>query len=619
MKTPGFWLTSLRLSGPDVEDADISFEKGLNVICGPSDTGKTFILQCINFILGGKDSPKDIPEADGYDTITLGIKTYEDNKLITLHRSLKGGDIEIINDDKKNIIVKAKHDKNNTDTISHILLELSCLDNKLLRKDKYGAKRSLSFRNIINFCIISEQAVQKENSPILTGQYTLKTAEVSLFKLLLTGQDDSSIITVENNKISKIRIESKKEILEKIIAKTTKEYEELNIAGSYEELQEQLDALEGSYEKVSAALSVAQRSVSDMEERRKQSWEQIKHVESQLGVLVELQSRFAILEKQYNSDIRRLEAITETGGRLLEIGLGYCSVCGSLAKYHDILRQDALMNPEMISKSCLSELNKLHALLSDLKVTQIDIQTNIEEKRAYKITLESNLKSITDEIEKILKPKLSRIVNDYREMHKKEESIKKALEILDRRNEFSGLFEEIAKAEQTIEQEVTGNNFITARPLEEFSLEVEDRLKAWHFPSAGRVTFSETNWDVVIGGRHRASHGKGVRAIIHAAFSLALLNICWRKKMPYPNFLIIDSPLVVYREPAPDEKNISVDVKDSFYNDIASSFRDVQVIIIENEDPPNNLVTSNKINLITFTKTNQGRYGFIPLHGNREH
>ncbi len=384
-------------------------------------------------------------------------------------------------------------------------------------------------------------------------------------------------------------------------------------------LQEQLDVLEGSYEKVSAALSVAQRSVSDMEERRKQSWEQIKHVESQLGVLVELQSRFAILEKQYNSDIRRLEAITETGGRLLEIGLGYCSVCGSLAKYHDILRQDALMNPEMISKSCLSELNKLHALLSDLKVTQIDIQTNIEEKRAYKITLESNLKSITDEIEKILKPKLSRIVNDYREMHKKEESIKKALEILDRRNEFSGLFEEIAKAEQTIEQEVTGNNFITARPLEEFSLEVEDRLKAWHFPNAGRVTFSETNWDVVIGGRHRASHGKGVRAIIHAAFSLALLNICWRKKMPYPNFLIIDSPLVVYREPAPDEKNISVDVKDSFYNDIASSFRDVQVIIIENEDPPNNLVTSNKINLIIFTKTNQGRYGFIPLHGNREH
>ena len=142
---------------------------------------------------------------------------------------------------------------------------------------------------------------------------------------------------------------------------------------------------------------------------------------------------------------------------------------------------------------------------------------------------------------------------------------------------------------------------------------VEARLNAWNFPKVGRVTFSETDCDIVIGGRRRASHGKGVRAITHAAFSLALLDVCWRNKMSFSNFLIIDSPLVVYREPAPDEKNISKDVKDFFYKDIANTFHDVQVIILENEDPPSQIATSNSVNLIVFTKTGHGRYGFIPV------
>lgn len=569
-------------------------------------------MQCIDFILGGKDSPKEIPEADGYDTVLLEIRTHEGNNLIILRRSLQGGDIEVTKENEQTIVVKSKHDKDNTDTISHILLKLSGLENKWLRKNKDGVKQSLSFRNIVNFCVVSEQEVQKENSPILTGQYTSKTAELSLFKLLMTGVDDSSIIAEENQKISKVRIESKNEILQEIIARTTKEYEELNVPGSYEELQEQLGALEESYENVVTALNAAQGSVSDMEVRRKQSWEQLRQVESRLVVLNELRNRFDILEKQYNSDLRRLEAVAETGGRLFEMNPDHCSVCGALAEYYDSIRQDALMNPEVVSRSCLIEANKLRILLADLKITQVDIQTEIEEKRKNKRALELGLKSITNEIDNNLKPRLSRIVSDYRERQKKKESVEKALDVLGRLNEFSGLIEDIVKAERAVEQ-VSGDNFITAKALEEFSLAVEERLKAWNFPSEGRVTFSETDWDVVIGGRRRASHGKGVRAITHAAFSLALLSLCWRKKTPYPNFLVIDSPLVVYREPAPDEKDISADVKDSFYNDIANSFSDVQVIILENEDPPSQLAASDDINLIAFTKTSRGRYGFIPV------
>ena len=48
----GFYLEKLVLTGEDVEPAIVEFEKGLNVIYGPSDTGKTYIFQCIQFLLG---------------------------------------------------------------------------------------------------------------------------------------------------------------------------------------------------------------------------------------------------------------------------------------------------------------------------------------------------------------------------------------------------------------------------------------------------------------------------------------------------------------------------------------------------------------------------------------
>jgi len=51
MKT-GLALRELRLTGPGVEDAVITFSDGLNVIAGPSDTGKTYVAQCLSFLLG---------------------------------------------------------------------------------------------------------------------------------------------------------------------------------------------------------------------------------------------------------------------------------------------------------------------------------------------------------------------------------------------------------------------------------------------------------------------------------------------------------------------------------------------------------------------------------------
>lgn len=609
MTNPGFRLIALRLAGKEVADAEVRFEKGLNVICGPSDTGKTFIMQCIDFILGGKEKPEDIPEASSYDTIHLDIATFDDSKLISLRRSLSGGGIEVTIENEKPVTLKSQHNKDKTDTLSHYLLDLCGLTDKWLKKNKNNAKQSLSFRNIIHHSLISEEKVIKKASPLLTGRNTSKTAELSLFRLLLTGIDASSVIETEEEKVSKIRVESKNEVLQGLIDNTMEEYEGLGVVGTYEELKEQFEKLDRNYDNTAEALESAQKSVSASENIRNQSWEQLRQVESRIRVLAELQSRFNILEKQYLTDLRRLEAIAETGTRLTEMRVDRCSVCGSSTEHHNTEHQDAIINPEIVSTSCVAEAAKLRSLLTDLKTTQADVVGELVEKQALKERLRSQFDSVTEEIKNILKPKLKQLIDNYREGQSRRDSVKKAIELHDHLKSLEDLVEEVSKKKES-EETLQGDHALPSKSIEEFSLEIEERLKAWNFPNTGRVTFSEADWDIVISGRRRSSHGKGVRAVLHAAFSLGLLGYCIRKAIPYPNFIVIDSPLVVYREPDPSDASMKLDVKDAFYKDIASSFSKAQVIILENENPPEGL--EFLANIISFTGNDFGRSGFIP-------
>ncbi|ENI4023168.1 AAA family ATPase [Pseudomonas aeruginosa] len=50
----GFHLCFLGFFGPNKEPACVSFGAGLNVIYGASNTGKSFIVEAIDFMLGGK-------------------------------------------------------------------------------------------------------------------------------------------------------------------------------------------------------------------------------------------------------------------------------------------------------------------------------------------------------------------------------------------------------------------------------------------------------------------------------------------------------------------------------------------------------------------------------------
>ena len=136
---------------------------------------------------------------------------------------------------------------------------------------------------------------------------------------------------------------------------------------------------------------------------------------------------------------------------------------------------------------------------------------------------------------------------------------------------------------------------ITSAAAHEFAQMVSAVLTEWRFPGTRHVTFDEVTYDLRIDGKQRKDNGKGVRAITHAAFKVAVLLYCREHQLPHPGFLILDTPLLTYRDPisskagplSADEKAISqTSLKDHFFEHLAKNAADVQYLIIENVDLP---------------------------------
>jgi len=85
-------LRELRLVGSGKAPASVRFVAGANVISGTSDTGKSYILRCIDYVLGAEELKKKIDEAVGYEFAQVEFVNNE-GQFLTFIRNLAGGDV----------------------------------------------------------------------------------------------------------------------------------------------------------------------------------------------------------------------------------------------------------------------------------------------------------------------------------------------------------------------------------------------------------------------------------------------------------------------------------------------------------------------------------------------
>ena len=195
-------------------------------------------------------------------------------------------------------------------------------------------------------------------------------------------------------------------------------------------------------------------------------------------------------------------------------------------------------------------------------------------------------------------------------MEKKNEVIL-GLDIFIRLAKLERQRDELANMEAEDVEEIKPTK-LSKMTLNEFSKVVENILTEWDFPESSDVYFDESEKDFVIAGKPRGSRGKGLRAITHAAVTIGLMEYCKQNSLPHPGFVVLDSPLLAYYKPEGDDDNlVGSNLKDKFYSYLINNHSDSQIVIVENEHPPEQFEDS--INLHVFTKNPQeGRFGLFP-------
>lgn len=594
----GIVIQELRVTGQGKITAKVDFTKGLNIICGPSDTGKSYIFQCINYIFGGKTVPKFI--VDGYQYVETDLLT--DAGMIHLKREFNTNKIIVISTDKKykSGTIYAKHQKGKTSISNYILkmMGLNDIEYQVIT-DQNCKKATFTFRTISQLFLLSEEKVISEKSIVFSGINTAITAEISAFKFLLSGNDDSEIDTKEAKKISDIKKEA-------VISYITKELQSLKTRKS-EISKSQVDIydLDKEINQYTLEMIDVERQIAETAQSRKTLIQELDNKRKRHSEVSLLSERYNCLIADYKSDFDRLSFICDGDMNYLHHGNHTCPIC------------DGKITVDTSNKnyiqSAIGEYKKITLQIKDLNETIKYVADEKEQLSSAIKELETKSVELDDLLNTGLGPKMQNIKENILKFRQQIEH-QKELEIV---QEFTD-----EKGKDFIEAHLEDKSETTLyKPREHFKSDqimklseiIYETLEKWGYIQLSSAIFNLKDMDVMVDGKLKSDYGKGYRAFFNTLLSISILKYLQKTNQASPAFTIIDSPILSFKGSIETDVNgheyTSEEMKKSLFKDLSQNYKDIQIIIIENDVPDIDFGDSH---IEHFTKNKEhGRYGFF--------
>ncbi|MFE5862129.1 hypothetical protein ACFQ77_16465 [Streptomyces virginiae] len=487
----------------------------------------------------------------------------------------------------------------------HFLLNELALADLRIRKNEAGASRTLTLRDLIHLAVIPETRMVAPLSPVLSSAAASgKTAAASVMRLLLTGERDPDVDTGLNAGQRRVN-KGKITLLDQIILDLQSK---LTTTENVRDLRDRQVRLQASIDEHSKTLRVITDGHLTAVTTRMKAAEELATVESRLAETGDLVTRFRLLADQYRSDLDRLEMVTEAGSLLGYFRVGTCVFCGAEPEHQHPGHSEH--ETTQLHLAVQNETAKTTSLLADLLPTIEDLFGQFETLTQRRVSLLHDTARTDQEIsatQEQLAPMRARMEEH---LHARSE-IERNLELHER-------IDELEQRRSHLDGETIGGaprpaDYVPNRILTAFDQALRRTLEAWKVPSVDFAEYDQYAMDIRAGGRARSSRGKGVRSVLHSAFTIALAQFCLDNGRPHPGFIVLDSPVVTYRDPILDDEPVGEDVDltshvvDHFYADLLDF--PGQAVIIENGDPPLNVLSEARV--YRFTGTGPGRHGFF--------
>lgn len=397
-------VREVRLVGPGMVPARLRFEPGGNAVSGDSDTGKSYMLRCIDFVLGADEMTKIIDEAAGYDRVLLEFGN-DKNEFLTLVRPLGGGDVLVYRQPIDAIhnggdtVASRRRGKNTAPDISSLVLPFAGMPNEgKLRSSGEGKTTRLTIRVLLPVFLVDETAIIAERSPVL-GEATFdETARKRMFSYLLTGQDDSGIIAQESRKLVQAGARARLALMEELLGQV-----ELRLRGDDEhplapdDLKSTIERLDASIQNLSGAVAEDREKQVHLQHERSQQLNVVQRSETQIIAIDEMLNRYRLLDERYESDLKRLDFLSEGAHFFSALEDAQCPVCGQVMSVEHRHHLDASANTSGLYEAARAEAAKILGLREDLAaavtVTAVLADTPVAFAAGFTVTTLAAVKS----------------------------------------------------------------------------------------------------------------------------------------------------------------------------------------------------------------------------------
>lgn len=592
-----FYIYKITASGPNKKESTVEFTPGLTVISGPSNTGKTCIIKCINYVFG--DNKEPFSNATEYNSVIVQVKTGKGS--VSFQRFLGENKVNVSSFDER-IESGEYNSKGGKKSISNIWLKIIGIEDdiKIISNADYKRRR-LTWRTFSHYFMIDEHEIDKEESILLPKQNTARTAFYSSLLYLIYNDDFSKHDekkSKEERRIIKGAVEKYINTNLSSIAKRKKaileELEKLDGINMQDELNKLVEELIETENKINRAIT-----------RNQELLDELFNKEEKLAEYSLLSSRYRALETQYTSDIKRLSFIVE--GEVIGDDFSYsknCPFCENELKK----KQE-----ESYIETARAELERIILQLYGLEDSSLEVIRQIDELESDIAALNREKQSIDDLIKFDLQPKVSHL-NESIINNKKNIELENELVVIKRLSENW--------VTDLRDIDIDEDTEMKYKPLERFDKEFWDEidlilmeiLEACRYTPLVSARFSKKSFDIEVNGNKKSeNHGKGYRAFLNTIVALAFRKYMATKAFYKQSLLVVDTPLLGFDE------GIDNETPESQQRALFEYFmenQDIgQTIIIENSNTlPQLDYKSAGVNEIKFTRgQTEGRYGF--LHG----
>ena len=602
-----FVISSKNEDGEKVVSA-VDLAPGLNIIYGPSNTGKTLILDCVDFMLGG-DARRLYKPALRITAVTMFLDV--DGAELSMYRELdeaKKNDIIVVSKapgiDTGTYTVGTK--TKDKDTISSLWLQLMGIDQevKIIRQIEDSMEQTLTVRTFYHFFVINENRISGENSILKPGSQTFtKNIPVpTITSLIYLAKELNYIAPADTPKTPSKIIKLKRATAQNIVDGSVNAIREREATGIQDDDLRSAAEIQTEINEILEQISAAEDSLKQTTDRDQKVTKKLIEISSAIAESTILKNRYDALRTQYESDMRRLTFIAEADlhrGRIPK--LDHCPFCnGEL--------------PKEKTQSCLdaaiAEADKIELRIKDLQYADEALTNELLRLQSQKEGLLREQQQVQAAIRGELRPQVEALRDKLvvftaaLEKAKAKEMIRYFTEVLNdqllrinEEDEFSTDFDVRGKIREVLQS-----------PLERLLTEI---LEKCNYDNYIGSRFDEDMCDVVVNGSEKLSQGQGFRAFLNTVMALAVQEMLNEFNLHMPHLLVMDSPILSLKE---REENVGTEVtsdsmRGGLFQYMIDHEKNRQTIVLENEIPP---LDYSLANIVHFTRTpGKGRFGLI--------